>query len=127
VGENIHQLVKAVGLQVRGDAIARPRGDALLELVEGSAGPPPDLPGAAVVDRRVPVRLLVSPASSMAAAGGCWRAATSSTRRIVVDADAAAAQVISYDLNFLSHLGGRRRSGATTRRLPRVTRIARTP
>jgi len=109
VGENIHQLVKAL---LGSGSGATPSRDPELTLFSSSwkdrLSPSPDLAGASVVDRRVPVRVLNFawqrlgwPPAEMLAGGG-YDVVHSPHPLLIPSRDAA--QVITiHDLNFLTH------------------------
>ena len=108
-GEYTHQLVKALLASYPGAGPAR-----ALELTLFSSSrkdrlaPSPDLAGAAIVDRRVPVRLLNfawhrlgwPPAETMA--GGAYDV-VHSPHPLLLPARAAAQVITIHDLNFLTH------------------------
>jgi glycosyltransferase involved in cell wall biosynthesis len=109
VGENTHQLVKALLGSGSGNTSAR---DLDLTLFSSSwkdrLRPPPDLTGAAVVDCRVPVRVLNfawqrlgwPPAEMLA--GGRYDI-VHSPHPLLMPSRAAAQVITIHDLNFLAH------------------------
>jgi glycosyltransferase involved in cell wall biosynthesis len=109
VGENIHQLVKALLGSGSGKTSSRE-----LELTLFSSSwkdrlsPPRDLAGVAVVDRRLPVRVLNFawqrigwPPAEMLAGGGYD--VVHSPHPLLMPSRAAAQVITIHDLNFLSH------------------------
>ena len=109
VGEYTHQLVKALLAASPAD---RPAGDLALSIFSSSwkdrLDPAADLAGAAVVDRRIPVRVLNLawhrlgwPPVEMLAAGPFD--VTHSSHPLLLPSCSAAQVVTIHDLNFLSH------------------------